>query len=182
MGSKSRSRTASTQNTSDVTTSLGDNRVTESGNIGGNVTLGKTGGDVSVTTTDLGAIEESFGLAGMAIEGVGAVASDGFDFAEDVSLNAQNNAFNLAGSSLAANALLANETLRRESLITSQVFDVLGEASAGFDDVSKALNANAASTGNQLAGLADATGSNTTKIILFAAAAAVVIFLVRSKK
>lgn len=182
MGSKSRSRTSSTQNTDEVVTSAGDNRVTDTGNIGGNVTLGRTGGDVSVQTTDLGAIEESFGLAGVAIEGVSSVAGDGFDFAEDVALNAQNNAFNLAGSSLAANATLSNELLRRDQIVTASIIDALGETKAGFDDVANQINSNAAATGDQLAGLASVAGSNTNTVILAVAAAAALFLVVRAKK
>ena len=142
MGSKSRSSTSSTQNTSDVTTSLGDNRVTDTGNIGGNVAVGSTGGNVSVETTDFGSVQ-------LAIEGAGKIAGDGLDLADSVGQGA----FNLANSSLAANATLSNEVLRRDQILTAQVFDVLGEARAGFDDVSKALNSNAAATGSSLAGL-----------------------------
>ena len=189
MGSKSRSNTASTQNTDEIVTSVGDNRVTDNGNIGGNVTLGRTGGDVSVQTTDLGAIEESFGLAGVAIEGVKSVAGDGFDFAEELAINAQDNAlsaqndaFNLAGTSLAANATLSNELIRRDQIVTASINDALGETRAGFDEVANQINSNASATGDQLAGLASVAGSNTNTVILAVAAAAALFLVVRAKK
>ena len=78
MGSKSRSSTSSTQNTTDVTTSLADNRIAEAGgNIGGNVTIGQAGGAVSVEMTDMGAIGHALDFAGDAF-------ADGLDFSRDV--------------------------------------------------------------------------------------------------
>lgn len=175
MGSKSRSRTASTQNTSDVTTSLGDNRVTESGNIGGNTTLGSTGGNVSIESTDFGAVQ-------LSIEGAGQVAGDGLDLAEsfgsgsfELAGQLGQSAFDLANSSLSSNATLSNEILRRDQILTASVFDVLGEASAGFDDVSKALNSNAAATGSQLAGLGQNQETEFKKLAAIALVIGVVV-------
>ena len=118
MGSKSSAKTQTTQLTEDNTTSLGDNRVAEQGSIGGNVTLGRTVGDVDVSTTDFGAIRSAF-------EGIDTAISDSIDFAETVSVNAQNNSFGLAGASLAANANLSNELLRRDQVVTAAIIDTL---------------------------------------------------------
>ena len=172
MGSKSRSTTASTQNTKDITTTVGDNRTTDSGSIGGNTTIGETGGNVSVSTTDFGAIKSAF-------EGIDTAISDSIDFAETVSVNAQNNSFGLAGASLAANANLSNELLRRDQVVTAAIIDTLGETKSGFDEVQKSINSNAAATGSQLAGLLNAASQVSGNMVLWVAAALGAVLLFR---
>ncbi len=101
--SKSRSSTASTQTTTDISTATSDNRVTDSGNIGGNITLGSSQGNVNIATTDFGAIEEGGKISLAAFD----FASDAADLGTELSLQAlasaevfQENTLDLAGDSL----------------------------------------------------------------------------------
>lgn len=118
--SRSKSRTSNQQFNNEVTTSLGDNRVTDTGNIGGNVQLGRTTGDVNISTTDFGALEagETISLGALdfgsdALEGGFGLTESGFDLAKgsimassdiaeqsiDLSGNTFNNALGAVGAS-----------------------------------------------------------------------------------
>ena len=83
MGGKS--RTSTTNAGRETTTSLGDNRVTDSGSIGGNIQLGETqaDGDISITTTDFGALDSAQGLSMAALDFGSDAVEGGFDFAEE---------------------------------------------------------------------------------------------------
>lgn len=147
--------------------------------------LAISGNDSTVTVneleTDFGAVEGSFGLAEQAIAGVERLGIDGFDLAENLGLNAQNQSFGLAGASLAANAQLSNELLRRDQIVTASIIDTLGETKAGFDEVSASLNQNAAATGEQLAGIASGFGGSTKTILAVIGVIGVGLLLVKAK-
>ena len=98
MGSRSKSSTSSTQNTTDITTSLADNRVVgDGGFIDGNVTLGKSTGNITINKSDFGAIQKA-----------GDISSASLTAAEDIA----EGAFELGDSAIAANADLAYESIR----------------------------------------------------------------------
>ena len=89
MGGKSKSSADNTQNTQEVVTTLGDNRVTDTGNIGGNVQTGETAGDVNVTTTDFGAIESGQEVSLAALDFGGDAVEGGFDLAGEAIVSSQ---------------------------------------------------------------------------------------------
>lgn len=133
MGSKSHSTTSSTQNTSEVTTSLGDNRVTDTGNIGGNVQLGETHGNIAISTTDYGAIESgqvismaALDFGGDAVEGAFGIAEEGFDLAADTIVSSQElaeQAIDLTGSTFAGALSTVNSNSKFFQQQTAQTVD-----------------------------------------------------------
>ena len=89
MGGRSRSSTSSSQQTNEVVTSLGDNRVSDTGSIGGNVQLGEAGGDVTVTTTDFGALDSAQTVSLAALDFGSDAVEGGFDLAGDSLISSQ---------------------------------------------------------------------------------------------
>ena len=160
MGGKSSSRTQSQQATTDVTTSVGDNRVSEGGDIGGNLTTGTTGGNVTYQSVE--------------------VSEDATDLAEALGSQAINRSFDLAGSSLEANTVFSNEVLRRDQLLTAQIANLLDETRSGFGDVADSFAHGSEATGAALAGIA---GDNAvvrqkfTKNALYAAVAVAALYV-----
>ena len=117
MGGRSRSSTSSTQNNQEVVTSLGDNRVTDAGNIGGNVTLGRTTGDVNISTTDLGAIDSAQ-----------TVSLGALDFGSD----ALESGFGLADSSLIASSDLAEQAINLSGGTFNNALAFAGSSNKSF--------------------------------------------------
>ncbi len=81
--SRSKQETINNTESTEVVSSQGDNRVTDSGNIGGNINLGQTSGNVSLVQTDYGAIDQASNVSlaaldfgGDAIEGVQGIATE----------------------------------------------------------------------------------------------------------
>lgn len=126
MGGKSKSSADNTQNTQEVVTTLGDNRVTDTGNIGGNVQTGETAGDVNVTTTDFGAIESGQEVSLAALDFGGDAVEGGFDLAGEAIVSSQDiteQAIDLTGNTFAGalNAINTNSRFFQEQ--TGQTVD-----------------------------------------------------------
>lgn len=127
--SSSSNKTELSQSTTDITTSSGDNRVTDSGNIGGNVTVGEAGGSVNVTTTDYGAIESGERVSMAALDFVG----DSMDTAAGISRAAIASATDINEQSLdfAESALGYSHATTRDAL---EANDYAQERAYGFSE------------------------------------------------
>ena len=123
MGSSS-SKTASTNSTTDNTFNNVDNRVGggDGGIIGGNVNLSAAdssiGGNVSVTTTDYGAVQSGIGAALAALEAGGEGLSETLDFVTDSNKLANQQVLQAVDQSFA----LAGDATRSEAASTLQDF------------------------------------------------------------
>lgn len=101
MGSRSSSRTSSTQNTTDVTTTSADNRVAQGdGHIGGNISLGQSSGNVTISQTDYGALDNAADIAKSSLDTVTDTVSTASELGE---------------AAISANADLAYESIRAQS-------------------------------------------------------------------
>ncbi len=131
MGGKSKSRTSSTNTTTDITTTTADNRVSYGdGVIEGNIQLSNLdGSNVTVEKTDHGAIQQAGNLASQSIGGVVEVSGSAFDFGSEAlaaNIDVSDEAFEFGESAIAANNDLAFETIRNtEATFDSAIAAVL---------------------------------------------------------
>lgn len=131
--SRSKSRTSNTQNNREITTSLGDSRVTDTGSIGGNVQLGETTGNVNISTTDFGALDsaQTLSLGALdfgsdALEGGFGLAQGGFDLAESSLISSSDLAeqsINLSGGTFNNALAFAGSSNKSFSQETGKVVD-----------------------------------------------------------
>lgn len=132
-------------NVNEVTTGLTDNRVTDSGNIGGNITLGETGGDVNLSQTDYGAIDAGKEVSLAALEFNADSVEGGYKTATDLFMGAGNiveQSIDLTGETFKSALSSINENARYYSQQTGQTIDrALAFASTGeTSDQSESLN------------------------------------------